>query len=279
MAIVNAAEAAPVAIVDAKQTPDEPIETEEVEETEDLIEDEFSLMIMKIVGVVVIVFSIIELGVGASAFGALQSVKYGGWWICLVSVPAGGAAIFANKRTYVMGTAILAVLAAVLSFISTIIDGIGGTALNKLTTCSGASVLYYQIYGGYLSPKSAIAGQCLIDFYRKSAISTYKTGFGCSCITDDAKDCFDYWVSYPATTVKTCDDLMKSFPKRVDASAVFSAFLLLLTIALSVVSIMILACPAGVLGGNGKTEEVPNNQIVALPDNGLVGVNGNTDAV
>ena len=277
MAIVTAAEPIPVITGVPKETPDDPVATEEVEEeeVEDFIEDEFALMVLKVMGVVVVVFSIIEFGVGGSAFSAFQNVKLGGWWIGLLSIPAGIGAVFANKRLYVMGTAVLAVLAAVLSFISTVLDGYGATTLHKMVTCSGG----YTVYAGKRSGAAA-AQNCLIDFVTSTAFSysSYTArGIPCSCVTDSG-DCYNYRLSYPSTYVDTCNDILTSYPKRVDASAVFSAFLLILTIGLSTVAITILTCPTGYIGGAAKTEAVPNNTIVP-PDNGLVGVNGNTDAV
>ena len=290
MAIVSTAVPAAVVVEPPKQTPDDPApiaeEAEAEAEPEDIIEDEFALMVLKVVGAIVIFFSIIELGVGGSAFGGLSSQKLGGWWIAILSVPAGIGAIFANKRLYVTGTVVLAVLAAVLSFISTIIDGTGATTLHKLVTCSSLSRTY-----GKLSLQGASLG-CLSNYYSYdySGYGTYsytyaslKASIPCSCVMETGNECYNYKLSYPTTSIDNCGELMTSFPRRVDASTVFSFILLMVTIALSTVGLLVLTCPAGYIGGltnrEKKTEEVPDNTIIVPPDNGLVGVNGNTDAV
>lgn len=288
MAIVTAVPAAVVVEAPKQTTPDDPAPiVEEVEgEPEDIIEDEFALMVLKVVGAIVIFFSIIELGVGGSAFGGLSSQKLGGWWIALLSVPAGIGAILANKRLYVTGTVVLAVLAAVLSFISTVIDGTGATTLHNLVTCASLS----KIYGKQSLGDEAYS--CLRNFYTYDytgygsynyATRTFKVEIPCSCVMEKGNECYNYKLSYPTTTVDNCGELMTSFPRRVDASTVFSFILLLLTIALSTVGLLVITCPAGYIGGlanrEKKTEEVPDNTIIVTPDNGLVGVNGNTDAV
>lgn len=288
MAIVTTAVPAAVVVEPPKQTPDDPAPTaEEVEaEPEDIIEDEFALMVLKAVGAIVIVFSIIQLGVGGSAFGALATEKVGGWWIALLSIPAGIAAIAANKRLYVTGTVVLAVLAAILSFVSTIIDGSSATTLHKLVTCSSPYVNY-----GKLSLSGDSYG-CLINFYKPTYLGYSGYGYGyttglkasmpCSCVMETGNDCYNYKLTFPTTSVDNCGQLMTSFPRRLDASTVFSTILLILTIALTTVGVIILTCSPGYIGGlatgGKKTEEVPDNTVLP-PDNALVGVNGNIDAV
>jgi hypothetical protein len=263
MAIVNKDEPAPVIVASPNQTPDDPVvDGEVVEDSEDVIEDEFSLMVMKLLGVVILVFTIIEFGVGVAAYSALYNVKYGGWWIAFLSFPAGVGALLANKRIWVTATVVLAILAAILAFISTVIDGLAATTMHTFVTCDDNS---YCANSNFDSRSYSYS-----DFRKISEI--------CSCIPKSGKSCYTYYVSYPQGSVKSCNDLLTSFPMLLDASTVFSMLLLITTIGLSTVGIMILTCPAGFMGGEKKTEEVPDNNAVP-PDNGLVGVNGNSDAV
>ena len=272
MAIVNKDEPAPVIVASPSQTPDDPAVVGEVveEDTEDVIEDEFSLMVMKLLGIVILVFTIIELGVGGAAYGALYNERYGGWWICFLSVPAGVGALLANKRIWVTATVVLAILAAILAFISTVIDGIAATKMRTFVTCSS-----------WLAPYNYAALSCASNSISKTSYSysQFKSISDiCSCFPKGGNSCYAFYVSNPVGSVKSCDDMLTSFPMLLDASTIFSTLLLITTIGLSTVGIMILTCPAGYMGGEKKTEEVPDNNAVP-PDNGLVGVNGNSDAV
>ena len=273
MAIVNKDEPAPVIVASPSQTPDDPAVVGEVveEDTEDVIEDEFSLMVMKLLGVVILLFTIIELGVGGAAYGALYNVKYGGWWIGFLSFPAGVGALLASKRIWVTATVIAAILAAILAFISTVIDGLAASTMHTFVTCGG--------YGD--QSKIYEASSCAYNYIttRSYSYSQYKSVSEiCSCLPKTGNTCYTYYVSYPQGSVKSCNDLLTSFPMLLDASTIFSTLLLITTIGLSTVGIMVLTCPAGYMGGEKKTEEVPDNNAVP-PDNGLVGVNGNSDAV
>ena len=283
MAIVNAAEPAPVIVATAHQTPDapdivatahqtpdDPVVGEDVVE-DDVIEDESSLMVMKLLGVVTLVFSVIELGVGGAAFGGLYNVKYGGWWIAFLSVPAGVGALLANKRIWVTATVVVAILAAILSFISTVIDGLAASTMHTFVTCGS--------FGDQDKVLSAL--YCATDYYYSGALaySSYrKVSQFCSCIPKSGKTCYNYMVSKPVASVKDCSDLLTSFPMLLDASTVFSTLLLISTIGLSTIGIMILTCPAGYVGGEKRSEEYPDNSTVP-PENGLVGVKGDSDAV
>jgi hypothetical protein len=272
MAIVNKDEPAPVIVASPTQTPDDPVaDGEVVEDSEDVIEDEFSLMAMKLLGVVILVFSVIELGVGAAAYGALYNVKYGGWWIGILSFPAGVGALLANKRIWVTATVVAAILAAILAFVSTVYDGLGASLMHTFVTCGGYGDQSKILEASYCANNNFYSSSYTYSNLRK--ISEW-----CSCIPKNGKSCYTYYVSYPQGSVESCNDLLTSYPMLLDASTVFSFLLLITTIGLSTVGIMILTCPAGYMGGEKKTEEVPDNNAVP-PDNGLVGVNGNSDAV
>ena len=182
---------------------------------------------MRIVGVLCILFGIVEFGVGGAIHNYLSNITYGAWWSAILAVAAGITAVASLDRKWVVATCVFASIAFVMCLVGTVTDGPLSTKVLRMTACSSNSQYNYGDEAYY-----AAANECEAKHNSNSR--------GCYCV--DRRDrCSEYILSrYAVEYNQNCGNILGNYANLLAASTAICALLSFLLFILSIMTCSIL---------------------------------------
>ena len=204
-----------------------------------------TLQTMRILGVILIVFSVIEFGIGAAAHGYLSSttIYLGSWWTGLAALITGIYGVLNKTRGVVISMITMGAIATAVAVAGVVIDAIAAVEFTNLYNC--ARWRYYPHY--------------------------YDCGFQnfgndhCYCSSSKDSNCHKFKVS----PIYDCDQFETTLPKLLTTSVALCFILALCSLALVSIGFLII-CPS--------IAKAVTKDPTGLVDNFVVGVNSNDKA-
>lgn len=173
---------------------------------------------LKIMGVVVFVFGMIELGVGANVWNLVTNDKYGSWWAAMFVVIAGAIAVFATEKLHLQVLIAVCTLSSILCFAGMLVDSLGFRNVNQVQTCVNTDT-------GELSGDSGLEPEA-----RVCAQQTWRLCGCCKGNTD--RSCRDFDLSIYEND--NCDLVLTAYTDKLLMSAVFVTFCLVFVTVLGI---------------------------------------------
>jgi hypothetical protein len=212
---------------------------------------------MRIFGVILIMFSVIEFGIGATAHGYLSSPKIylGSWW-------TGLAALLNKTRGVVILMITMGAIANAVAVAGVVIDAMAAAEFSNLTICGRDRYSTYYSSGYY---------------YYSGDGSTSLLNARCSGVEDDHCFCIstatNYCLKYALNTNSKydCAALMTTLPKFLKTSAALCSVLASCSLVLVSIGLSIICSSPSI----AKPVTKDPTDLVA---NYLVGVNSNDKA-
>jgi hypothetical protein len=188
--------------------------------------------VLRIIGMLIVLVSIGEMGVGAKAENFIVNQTSGAWWAGVIGVFAGVAAILSPWSLNLMiVTSLTTSPAIVSSIVGAFTDGYAAETYFDLISCvrqddPGSNV--FNFYGATAgSAYAASAQQC----YEKYAVAS-PSQFDCVCVTSQNHCTSDFQV-FQSTD---CGLVLDNYPKLLFASMLFCMALGILSLVGSVIS-------------------------------------------
>jgi len=206
-------------------------------------------LIMRIVGAVCVVVSIIEFGITGGLNGLLVQFKPGTWWGVICVIVAGICGCVSTNRAVVITGMVFSIIGIIVAVIACIIEGLISAVVNTFATCASGSG---QFYGDTSSANIAYATSCY-------GFNTLGSEY-CSCTTSDGALCYGIYTL--ENSANNCGDILTSFAPTLRASVAFLVIALISVFTYSVLTCQVICCskpgsePAGsqpavvVMGGN-----------------------------
>jgi hypothetical protein len=220
-----------------------------------------TLQTMRIFGVILIIVSVTEFGIGATAHGYLSSstIYLGSWWTGLAALLTGICGVLNKTRGVVIMMITMGAIATAVAVAGVVIDAITAAELTNITMCGrklkplGATYsgdgdytkVFYACFNGYIT-------------------TSYDS---CFCIGSSDSSCKEYAVS----SKYDCPAFMTTLPKLMKASAALSSVLALCSLVLVSIGFSIICCSPSIAKPVKKDP-------TGLVDNFVVGVNSNDKA-
>ena len=201
------------------------------------IADPIHSSLLRILGSITFIFGIIELGLGGTVYNFLNNVKLGGWWCGISVVICGFAASFPRNKGWVTVACVFASFSCVLTAIGAFNDGSNSIIIQNLTACSAfdGTNSKFQNYGD--SSDYSYSYTCM-----RTAKTTVSDA--CYCVSRNGAYCGEYILSSYANALNLqCGDILKNYANALTSSAAFCALSLIMSIALSLLSCVVLCCP------------------------------------
>ena len=216
-----------------------------------------SIRMMRIFGVLAVIFSVVEFGLGGAATGILVNpeVYVGSWWVGLLSIAVGICGIIAKSRGGVITIIILGSIAMLTAVAGAIIDSSTLTKLSYLESCqfipARRTVTYRDVDCDLLSGASEPEVRC---FCKRSKYNS-------NCIIYNPKK----------KSNDTCDEILVTLPSLLKSSVAVCSVIAFCSIVLAAVGCSIVCCT-----GTAKKEIATKPE--ELPDNKILGVDSNSKA-
>ena len=178
---------------------------------------------MRIVGVIVIVFAVVEFGLGASADSFLNNSPYFGgcWWTGILSFLTGIFGLVIKSKTGGMIMGVLGTAATLAALVGMLLDSVSSNRISRLTACGQIDELGDVFVTGATNDASTsyIMDQC--DFQSTSS---------CYCVSTAFSGCNPYDV----ISKYNCNDLQTLLPKLLKSSVAFCCAIALCSFILAV---------------------------------------------
>lgn len=201
------------------------------------IADPIHTSLLRILGSITFIFGIIELGLGGTVYNFLNNLKLGGWWCGISVVICGFFSSFPRNKGWVTVACIFASFSCILTGIAAFNDGSNSIIVQNLTACStfDGTSSKFQNYG---DPSDyTYSFTCM-----RTATTTVSDA--CYCVSRNGAYCGEYVLSSYANALNLhCGDILKNYANALTSSAAFCALSLIMSIALSILSCVILCCP------------------------------------
>lgn len=201
------------------------------------VEDPVHVSLLRIIGSITFVFGVIELGLGGTVYNFLRNVKLGGWWCGVPVVICGFFASFPKNKGWVTIACIFASFACVITAFGSVIDGANSILVQNLTACTSLdpASLKHIHHGDESDVPFAITCMNNAAVYVPDA---------CYCVSKQGAYCGEYLLSKYATALNLkCSDILNNYAHALTASAAFCALSLIMAIALSFLTCVVLCCP------------------------------------
>ena len=221
-----------------------------------------TLQTMRIFGVILIIVSVTEFGIGAAAHGYLSSstIYLGSWWTGLAALLTGICGVLNKTRGVVILMITMGAIATAVAVAGLVIDAITAAELSNLTTCG-----QLQKGGG---PATYSGDGEITKVYYACFYGYVTSSYGsCYCISSSNSACQEYAVS----SKYDCSAFMIKLPKLVKASAALCSVLALCSLVLVSIGFSIICCSPSIAKPEKKDP-------AGLVDNFVVGVNSNDKA-
>jgi hypothetical protein len=205
--------------------------------------DSVHALLLRIIGVICIIFGLIEFGVGGAIHNYLTNVTYGAWWCAILVIAAGITAVVSLDRKWVVSTCVFASVSCLITLVGTVLDGIQSTKFLALTACSSNGKYNYGDAADYNA-----ADACELSF---NSVDN-----GCYCVSKGGNNCAEYLLSPFAVEYKqNCGNILGNYANMLSASTAICVFSLIFVFFLAVLSCIILVCPSRTVGARGKSNE------------------------
>ena len=226
-----------------------------------------SIKMMRIFGVLAVIFSVVEFGLGGAATGFLinPAAYIGSWWVGLVPIAIGICGMITKNRGGVIAIIILGSIARLVAVAGAIVDSYRLSELSGLKTCVrvDSKSYAYSISGATDDTSvSAVTFACLRSFNDYTVPKDR-----CLCISSTDADC----QLYRPNSKYSCDDIMMTLPSVLKSSIAICSILAFCSIVLAAVGCSIVCC-------TGTAEKESTTKPAVQPDNIVVGVNSNPKA-
>jgi hypothetical protein len=207
--------------------------SEEQEKEKEKEKEKVSWTVLRIIGMLIVLVSIGEMGVGAKAENLIVNQTNGAWWAGMIGVIAGIAAILSPWSLNLMiVTSLTTSPAIVSSIVGAFTDGYAAETYFDLISCArqddpGTNNVF-SFYGATAgSAYAASAQQC----YEEYAVAS-PSQFDCVCVTSQNHCTSDFQV-FQSTD---CGLVLDNYPKLLFASMLFCMALGILCLVGSVIS-------------------------------------------
>ena len=205
--------------------------------------DSVQVFLLRIAGVLCIIFGLIEFGVGGAIHNFLTNVTYGSWWTAIFSISAGVTAVVSLDRKWVVSTCVLASVSILITLVGAVWDGIQSTRFLNLTACSSNGRFNYGDAADYDA-----ANRCEASYSAKEN--------GCYCVSKGGSDCAEYLLSPFALEYKqNCGNILGNYANMLSASTAICVLSLIFVSFLSAMTIAMLTCPTRSAGPRGKQND------------------------
>lgn len=203
----------------------------------DALADSTHVKYFRVLGSLVIFFSILEFALGGSIFNFLSNVRLGTWWAGLLAIIAGVTALGSNNRGWATATCVLASISTIIALIAAAVEGANLTVFQNLTACaSRGTSTKISFYGSHEEHKYAV--MCLNDAGNEYVVN------GCYCVAPQGRLCNQYSLSKFATSYSYgCGNILDNFTGYISASLAFSIIIGFICLALSIISCVVICCP------------------------------------
>ena len=217
----------------------------------DTITSKSQNIIIKIFGILTILFSIIEFGVGGTVYSFLTNYDLGAFWVSLIAFFAGFCALGSRNRGWVTGACVLASVSILIAFVGSVRDGIYSPGFLLLTACArGEKMATVAEYYGAASDHAA-AGMCLMR-----SGPTFVSN-GCYCVSSGGSYCGQYTLSSNAMSASmNCGNILTTYSNGLAASTAMCVLILILVFCTSIISCVILCCPIKALIMKKEADEL-----------------------
>lgn len=198
--------------------------------------DSAHLLLLRIIGALCIIFSIIEICVGAAVYDYLLNLRLGAWWCGIPTLFAGICSALSLNRSYVIATCVFASLAFVITLAGAVTDGLSSTIFHGISACMTTDSFtdVKSFYGNAASYDAAEACQIANS---NSVIN------GCYCV--GAKSfCGEYTLSSSSIYAKqNCGNILTNYRGALATSTTFCVVSFVTVFCLSLITGTLLLCP------------------------------------
>lgn len=192
---------------------------------------------MRVIGAILILLSLSEFGVGATAFRYFTNYKLGSWWGAILPCITGILAAIAQPKTVTIAALVVSSLAVIIALAAAIVDGIASAVFTSEQTCITPTGTIY----GYDSLQSVNqVTLCTLAFFPLSI-------YDCTCTGSVATAYSCYY--YNGQT--DCGAILTTYPKLLKASSALNAALCVICF-----TFCILACATVCGCCENKSDEV-----------------------
>lgn len=173
--------------------------------------DKFVITIAtRVIGAVLIVLSVVEFGVGGTAFGYFTNYSTGGWWGAIASFIAGILAVISKPRGVTIAGAVISSIGILAAIAASYLDAIDFLFFSSLQTCvSSSSGTFY----GVLTPQT--------EYQVATCLSPSSTNFDCLCTGSVAT----VYSCYAYNGHSNCGDILTTYPQLLSTSSGLTAAL------------------------------------------------------
>lgn len=205
--------------------------------------DSTHVLLMRMIGVVCILFGLTELGLGGAIHNYLTNVTFGAWWGGILTVVAGITAVVSLDRNWVISTGVFASVSCLINYVGAVWDGVQSTRVLNLTACTSGELYNYGDSADY-----RFAKQCVSNQARNGSPSN-----GCYCVAKGGKACAEYLLSPFAEQYKqNCGSILKNYANMLTASTAVCVVSSIFLLFLSILTYLVLSCPASTAGAAKK---------------------------
>jgi uncharacterized membrane protein len=187
---------------------------------------------LRIIGILLIVLSIVELGIGAKIENTIVNQSSGSWWAGVVAVIAGACAIVSPWNVNLMiATSLLVSSAIVSSVVGAFIDGVSAQTYLGLVACARQEepgTEQFSFYGATTDPTTTAAAALCYNEYSVSNPSK----FDCVCINSQNHCTYDLELSHSTDCAVILDD----YPQMLFGSMIVCIGLAILCLVAAIIS-------------------------------------------
>ena len=223
-----------------------------------------TLQTMRIFGAILIIFSVIEFGIGAAAHSYLSSPKIylGSWWSGLAALITGICAVLKKTRGVVILIITFGTIASVIAVAGVVIDALAAADFENLIACGqmGSNLALTYSEGTSYTEMNTIYYTCFNNYVATSYDSCY-------CISSSTSGCQTYGLN----SNYDCLAFKATLPKLVKTSAAMCSVLAICSLVLVSIGFSIICCSPTI-------GTVVRKEPAGLVDNFVVGVNSNDKA-
>jgi uncharacterized membrane protein len=187
---------------------------------------------LRIIGILLVVLSIVELGIGAQIENTIANQSSGSWWAGVVAVIAGSGAIVSPWHVNLMiATSLLVSAAIVSSVVGAFIDGVSAQTYLSLVACARQEepgTQQFSFYGATTDPTTtAAAALCYNEYSVKNP-----SRFDCVCINSQNHCTYDLELSHSTDCAVILDD----YPQLLFGSMIVCIGLAILCLVAAIIS-------------------------------------------
>jgi len=197
---------------------------------------------MRVLGIFLVLFSIIELGVGGAVYGYLQNVSVGAWWCAMFTLITGFFAISSKNRNMVIAGCVASVISVILTLVGASVDGSAHSVFAGELGCLNTNTFTYT--GSSTAKQSAYYCAGVYNYY------TYTSADSWQCVCTDNTLCY----GYNLVSGNNCGGILLTYTPNLGASTAFCSILCIMVFAYSVLTCCTVCC-----GPNGVANGMQNN--------------------